>query len=181
MLMKLFVAGMVSVAILAATAPARGARAQYPPPTGNCVIVTSASAVASGGSVTVTVTVRDGNGNPVANIPVPVNITRQPGTDASITLVNSTTDANGQVTGTLYVGTTGGQVEVTASPAGLSCKATVTVGTITTAPGVLLPSTGAGIGSGRALSAIGVSLSLAAAGAFVAGIGLRRRSRHAGR
>lgn len=181
MLTKLVVAGMVSVAILAATAPTRGARAQYPPPNGNCVITTSASAVASGGSATVTVTVRDGNGNPQANVPVPVNITRQPAADASLTLGNSTTDANGVVTGTLKLGTTGGSVEVTASPAGMSCKATVTVGTTTVAPEVALPNTGAGSSSGGTASIIWVTLAVAAAGAFVAGIGLRRTSRDAGR
>ena len=178
---KLIVAGMVSVAILAATAPSRGAHAQYPPPNGNCVIVTSASASAPGGSVNVTVTVRDGNGNPSANVPVPVNVTRQPGTDASVTVGSSTTNASGVVSGTLKVGTTGGAIDVTASPAGMSCKATVTVGASAVASEVALPNTGAGSSSGGTSSIVWASLMLAVAGAFVAGMGLRRTSRDASR
>lgn len=177
MLTKLVVAGMVSVAILAATAPSRGAHAQYPPPNGNCVITTSASAVAAGGSVTITVTVRDASGNPQSGVPVPVNITRQPGSDASLTLGNSTTDANGKVQGTLKLGATGGSVEVTASPPGMSCKATVTVGTTTVASEVGLPNTGEGSSAGGAGSMLWISLALAAAGAFVAGVAIRRTSR----
>ena len=181
MLTRLIVAGTVSVAILAAWAPARGANAQYPPPNGNCVIVTSASAAVQGGSVTVTVTVRDGNGNPQANVPVPVNVTRQPGSSASVTMDSSTTDASGTVRGTLHVGTTGGTVEVTASPAGMSCKATVTLGTTTVAPQVALPATGAAHEPDNIGSTLWASVALAAAGAFVAGVGFRRTSRNAGR
>ena len=181
MLTKLVVAGMVSVAILTATAPTRGAHAQYPPPTGNCVIVTSASSAAAGGSVDVTVTVRDGNGNPSANVPVPVNVTRQPGADASVTVGSSTTDASGAVSGALNVGTTGGAIDVTASPAGMSCKATVTVGTAAVAREVALPNTGAGSSPNGNAAFVWVSLIFGAAGALVAGMSLRRRSRHAGR
>jgi len=175
MLTKLIVAGIVSVAILAATAPARGVHAQYPPPTGNCVIVTSATSAAPGSTVTVTVTVRDSNGNPSPNVPVPLNVTRQPGGDASVTPGSATTDANGMVSGTLKVGTTGGAIDVTASPAGFSCKASVTTGTSTVASDVALPNTGAGDTTGSSTASVVLASLMLTAGAAVAAVGLRRR------
>jgi hypothetical protein len=177
MFVKLVSAGIISMAILAATVATQSAHAQYPPPTGNCVIVTSASSAAAGGAVQVTVTVRDGNGNPSANVPVPVSVTRQPGGDASVTVGNSTTDASGSVSGTLNVGTTGGAVDVTASPEGISCAATVTVGESAIAPEVALPNTGVEASSGGPGALLWASLALAAAGALVAGFGLGRTAK----
>ena len=178
MLTRLTIAGMISVAVLAATVHAAGVSAQYPPPTGNCVITTSATAGAPGSTVTVTVTVRDSNGNPAANVPVPLNVTKQPGTGASVTPANATTDASGVATGTLTLGSTGGLVEVTASPSGVSCKASVTAGTAAVAAGVNLPSTGDGAtASSTALPHLLAALLLAGAGAVVVGAGLRRSAR----
>jgi hypothetical protein len=181
MFMKLVSAGITSMAILAATAATNGVHAQYPAPTGNCVIETSASSAAAGGSVQVTVTVRDGNGNPSANVPVPVNVTRQPGADASVAFPNATTDANGSVSGTLNVGTTAGAVDVTANPAGMSCAATVTVGQSASAPEVALPNTGAGTASGGSEFILWAAMALAGAGALVAGFGLGRTAKDDGR
>ena len=174
MLRKLVVAGIVSVAVLGAMVFTQGAHAQYPPPVGNCVIVTSATSAVAGGSVNVTVTVRDGNGNLQSGVPVPLNVTRQPGTGASVNPSSGTTNTNGVVTGVLNVGPTGGAVDVTASPAGMSCSATVTVGAQAVESQVALPNTGTGAGAGSATPILLASILLAAAGAVAAGIGLRR-------
>lgn len=174
MLMKLVVAGVVSVAVLTVAVSTRGAHAQYPPPVGNCVIVTSGTSAPGGGSVNVTVTVRDGNGNLQSGVAVPLNVTRQPGTGASVTPPSGTTDASGVVTGVLNVGSTAGAVDVTASPAGMSCSATVTVGTQAVESQVALPNTGTGGSAADATTILFASILLLAAGAVVAGIGLRR-------
>jgi hypothetical protein len=175
MLTKLTIAGMISVAVLAAASRAGSVSAQYPPPTGNCVITTSATTSAPGSTVTITVTVRDENGNPVANVPVPLSITKQPGNDASVTAGSTTTDAQGKVTGTLNLGSTGGIVEVTATASGVACSASVTAGTAAVAPAVALPSTGAGaIAGGDAMPRGIVAMLLAGIGAVVAGAAVRR-------
>jgi len=180
MFTKLTVAGMISVAVLALVARTGTGTvsAQYPPPNGNCVATVSAATAAPGGSVIVTVTVRDVNGNPLANVPVPLSITQQPGNDASIVPGATTTDANGQVTGTLNVGTASGVVEVSASASGVACRASVVNGRGEVASQVGLPNTGTGAAAGDLVmpSAL-LAIVLAGFGTVVAGVALRRADR----
>jgi hypothetical protein len=175
MFTKLAIAGMLSVAVMAATVHAGSVSAQYPPPTGNCVILTSATAGAPGSTVNVTVTLRDGNGNPIVGAPVPLNVTKQPGTGASVAPISPSTNASGVATGTLTLGSTGGVVEVTASPSGVSCRASVTAGTAAVAADVALPNTGDGAtASSSMLGQVLAAMMLAGFGIATAGVGLRR-------
>jgi len=178
MLTKLTIAGMISVAVLAAASRAGSVSAQYPPPTGNCVITTSATTSAPGSTVTITVTVRDENGNPVANVPVPLNITKQPGNDASVTAGSTTTDAQGKVTGTLKLGSASGIVEVTATASGVSCSASVAAGAAAVLPEVALPSTGTGATAAGAAMPRGIAaMLLAGIGMVAAGAVIRRTAK----
>lgn len=178
MLTKLTIAGMISVAVLAAAGRASSVSAQYPTPNGNCVITTLATASGIGSSIDITVTVRDENGNPLANVPVPLSITNQPGSDASVAAGSTTTDASGKITGKLNLGSTGGLVEVTATASGLSCRATVSAGTSAVASDVNLPNTGTGTSTaGDALPDGLVATLLAGMGAAAAGAALRRRAK----
>lgn len=180
MLTKLTVAGMISIAVLAAVARTETGtvQAQYPPPNGNCVATTSAATAAPGGSVIVTVTVRDVDGKPLANVPVPLVVSQQPGGDASIVPGATTTDANGQVTGTLNVGTASGVVEVSATASGVACRASVVNGKGEVAARVDLPNTGTGATAGGAAMPSRLALiMLAGIGAVAAGAALRRSVR----
>ncbi|MBI5285044.1 MAG: hypothetical protein HY874_08125 [Chloroflexi bacterium] len=180
MLTKLTVAGMISIAVLAAVARTETGTvsAQYPPPSGNCVILTSATTATPGGSVNVTVTVRDVDGKPLANVPVPLVISQQPGGDASIVPGATTTDANGQVTGTLNVGTASGVVEVSATASGVACRASVVSGKGEVAARVDLPNTGTGPTAGDGVMPSGLlAILLAGLGTVVAGAALRRSER----
>ena len=176
MFTKLTIAGTIAAGILfAATAHAGSVRAQYPPPQGNCVVTTSATTQATGGSVTVTVTVRDATGNPVANTPVTLAVTKQPGSGATITPASGSTNASGQISGTLNVGNAAGAVEVTATPADTSCRASVVSGQGAVAAEVALPNTGDGASVGGASTAMLALIgALAVGGSLAAAAGLRR-------
>jgi hypothetical protein len=70
---------------------------------------------APGDQVTVTATAMDADGNPVEGAECTFRIHTQPGDDASVDEGPVTTDANGQATTTLNVGSTVGTVEVLAT------------------------------------------------------------------
>ena len=82
----------------------------YPPPTGNCEFALTATTAVVGDSVGITVTVRDTNGDPVPGVTVTLAVTSQPGDDATVDGSGASTDAGGQVHGTLHVGSTPGSV-----------------------------------------------------------------------
>ena len=149
--------------------------AQYPPPVGNCVVVASATATDEGGTVKLTITVRDLDGNVVAGEPVTLTVTSQPGGDASVMADASATDANGVVTATLNAGSTPGVVEVTATTAEVSCRASVTVQGGEVEGVVELPETGGG--TPAASGAEGTLLLALAGGSLLVAMGLRRRAR----
>ena len=151
------------------------ASAQYPPPVGNCVVVADATATDEGGTAKLTITVRDLDGNVVAGEPVTLSVTNQPGADASVVADASATDANGVVTATLNAGSTPGLVEVTATTAEVSCRASVTVQGGEVEGVVELPETGSGPTASSGVE--GTVLLALAGGSVLVGVGLRRRAR----
>ena len=176
MIGKLTVCAALAAAIVAVATQRSSVSAQYPPPTGNCVISSSASTAIPGSSVAITVTVRDASGTPVANVAVPLSVASQPGSDASVATGSSATNASGQLPGTLNVGTTSGVVVVTASPAGTSCSASVVTGAGEVAGAVTLPNTGSGA-SGTPVPAAGLAvIALGGAGVIAAAVAMRRRA-----
>jgi hypothetical protein len=172
---------MLIRAILAATIPAAlavaaisTASAQYPPPTGNCVVTASATATETGDGVTITVTVRDIEGNPVAGELVSLGVESQPGSGASITPTSATTGADGTVHATLNVGTDPGTVVVVALAEDVACRATVGVAGGEVAGEITLPNTGSGLADGTNLGGLIIALIIAGALLFVAGRGRHR-------
>jgi hypothetical protein len=184
MFSRLAILGTASVMILIALTHAGGVSAQYPPPSGNCTLTIDATQVESGGTAGVTVTVLDAFSHPKAGATVNVQVSTQPGSDASVDMDSTTTDANGKVTGTLHVGTSPGVVYLTANAEGSSCGAQVVVTAPPATPGatpqaqvaaeVSLPNTGTGTSAGS--MSITMLLVLAAAGVAViaGGVGTRR-------
>lgn len=176
MFTKLSIAGIASAAVLL-VATYGSASAQYPPPNGNCVVTVGSARVDAGASASVQIVVRDVNGKPVPNAPVTVVVTKQPGSDASVTLNSSTTDANGVLTGTVKVGSKAGVVEISATPQGIACSAQVVAGQGAVAPEVALPSTGTGAGGDGGASGMLVLLVAAGLGVVAAGAAVRRAAR----
>lgn len=139
-----FAVGVLAVAtMLIAGVFSRTALADYPPPNGSVEFEVASTAAGAGEAVAVTVIVRDADGNPVASAACTMSITGQPGSGASVAQDSPETDADGAITGTLYVGGSVGNVVVTAvCPAGtdasdvLSASGTVVV---TGAGGAALP------------------------------------------
>jgi hypothetical protein len=177
MFSKLTIAGLISSAVLVAAFHAGGAHAQYPAPNGNCSVATSATTTNANGSVTLTVTVRDVNGNLASNQAVTLQVTKQPGSDATVTPNSGVTNAQGQITATLHSGSKAGVVEVSASPASTGCAASVVVGSGEVASEVNLPNTGTGATAGGDSPFAPIALAVALAGAALMGAGaLRRRA-----
>lgn len=181
MFAKLTIAGTIAAGVLLAAAPHTGSvHAQYPPPAGSCVVTTGVTAAGSGANVPLTVTVRDAAGNPVPNMPVTLVVSKQPATGASVSPGGGTTNAAGQVTGTLNVGSAPGSVEVTATPSDVSCGAAVTVGSGAVSgvvsSQVALPNTGDGASAGGNGTGTLALLMLAAGGMLAAGLGLRKQA-----
>ena len=152
-----FAVGVLAVAtMLIAGVFSRTALADYPPPNGSVEFAVSTTTADTGEAVTLTVIVLDVDGNEVANAACTISVTDQPGSDASVAQDSAETDANGEITGTLDVGSSVGSVVVTAvCPTGpgasdvLSASGTVVVagtGGPALPPGSLppasLPSTG---------------------------------------
>jgi hypothetical protein len=123
-------------------------------------VAVSDDSPAPGDTVDVTATATDADGNPIEGAECTFRVYTQPGDDASVEAGPVTTDANGQATATLNVGSTVGTVEVLAT-----CGAFAEV--LAVEVGVGLPSTGAGGGAGG-LPVWALSL---AAGLAVVGLG----------
>jgi hypothetical protein len=102
--------------------------AAYPQPTGSATLSGSSTTVSVGGSTELTLAVVNSAGSPIAGKTCTMYISSQPGTDASITQDSATTDAGGVITGTLYVGTTQGTVEITANCGNLFAGLSVVAG-----------------------------------------------------
>lgn len=174
MLTRIAVAA-ASIALLAAVG-APGAHAQYPPPSGNCALTTSVTTAAVNGTGTVTVIVRDANGAAVAGVPVSLAVTKQSGAGASVTPATATTDSAGKITATLNVGANAGQVEVTATAAGVSCRGSVVVGSGDVSGSVRLPNTGTGFVANDDTPMLGLVLLIGDAVAL-GGVARRRTAR----
>jgi len=156
--MKWFSLKVVALAVMAVVIGSLSVEetaAQYPPPSGAASLdgtLEGSSATASlGGSVALTLTVVDTSGNPAAGKTCTLHIYSQPGTDASVTQDSTATDSAGVITGTLYVGTTAGTVEVRASCGDVFAAFSVVAGGVAVPPQaplepaeITMPPTGVG-------------------------------------
>lgn len=178
MFARFSIAGLAAAGLLLAVFGVSPASAQYPPPSGNCGVTVATASVAAGGSASITIVIRDANGNPVPGTPVSASISKQPGSGATVTLNSSTTDANGQVTGTVQAGSTAGIIEVTATAPGVTCSAQLAAGQGAVAPEIALPNTGTGPTDGASAPLVAlVLLALAGFGVVTIGAVARRAAR----
>lgn len=131
--------------------------------------------VAAGGETNVTVNIVDDAGNPVAGTDCTFSITSQPGTDASVDAGPVTTDANGNATTTVQVGSTEGQIDIEATCGSETVTVSVVAGATApaAAPPASLPQAGAeGVTpTGGSVNTLLVML-LAALGVTLTGAGL---------
>jgi hypothetical protein len=120
---------VVVLAVVAALIGSLSAKetAAYPQPAGSATLTGSSTTVSVGGSTVLTLTVVDSSGDPVEGKSCELYISSQPGTDAAVTQDSTATDASGVITGSLYVGTTLGTVEVTANCGNLFAGLSVVV------------------------------------------------------
>lgn len=130
------------------------------------------ASVATGGETNVTVNIVDDAGNPVAGTECTFSISSQPGTDASVDAGPVTTDANGNATTTVQVGSTEGQIDIEATCGSETVTVSVVAGAAASPP-ASLPQAGAeGVTStGGSASTLLVML-LAALGVTLTGAGL---------
>jgi hypothetical protein len=145
---------VVVLAVVAALIGSLSAKetAAYPQPAGSATLTGSSTTVSVGGSTVLTLTVVDSSGDPVEGKSCELYISSQPGTDAAVTQDSTATDASGVITGTLYVGTTPGTVNVTANCGTLFAGFSVVAGAAAAAPQapleppvqVIMPPTGVG-------------------------------------
>lgn len=176
MMGRLMVAGAFGVAAML-MAFAGSASAQYPPPSGSCSAVSSATISVPGGSVDLTITVRDANGNPTPNVNVEARIVRQPAGGATLNPPSGMSDANGQFKTTLTLGSGTGTVEVAVDCGDVETSVSVVAGAV--AQQLAPPNTGFGPGAEDTGHVLTWSLLLAAgAGALIVIAGTRvRRNR----
>jgi hypothetical protein len=128
-------------------------QAQYPPPSGSITVTGSSTTSQAGGDVTLTCTLRAADGSPIVGTPCTLTIVSEPGTDAGLDskTVTKITDANGQITDTLHVGSTPGLIIIAAQSGGLQSTLVVQVMGSAAPPAapvegnvILPPSTGSG-------------------------------------
>lgn len=141
MMGRFMVAGAIGVAAMLVVI-AGNASAQYPPPSGSCAAVSSATISVPGGSVNLVVTVRDANGNPTPNTNVEVRVVRQPGSGATLDPPSGVSDANGQFKTKLTLGSGTGTVDVAVDCGDVETSVSVVAGAV--APDVAPPDTGFG-------------------------------------
>jgi len=138
----LAVVGLLGFSLMAPTASI-GQVTDVPPTTVDDVEAQPSNANPGlGDDVTIDVTVLDAAGDPVADTDCTVSITSQPGTDASVTTPDVTTDADGTASATVNVGNTSGTVEVKVDCGGVT--ALVSLVAAEAAPPASLPSAGTG-------------------------------------
>jgi hypothetical protein len=159
--------------------------AAYPQPTGSATLSGSSTTVSVGGSTELTLEVVNSAGSPVAGKSCELYISSQPGTDASVTQDSTTTDAQGAISGILYVGTTRGTVEVTANCGNLFAGLSVIVGVAAPPQApveparIAMPPTGVGPAADGEAYGLGRIIALLAGGSLTlaAGSVLFRRAR----
>lgn len=96
-------------------------------------LAVSLETVAVGGSTTVLAVLADGNGEPLSGADIAFKIDEQPGGDANLdggADVTKTADAEGFAEATLNVGSTPGEIVVSATAEGQTETVTVTVGAV---------------------------------------------------
>jgi len=152
--------------------------AAYPQPTGSATLSGSSTTVSVGGSTELTLALVDSAGSPVAGKSCELYISSQPGTDASITQDSATTDAGGVITGTLYVGTTRGTVEITANCGNLFAGLSVIAGAAVAPPQapvepgrITMPPTGVGPAADGETYGLGLIIALLAGGSLTLAAG----------
>jgi hypothetical protein len=133
---------------------------------GGVDVTVSDDSPAPGDTVEVTATATDADGNPIEGAECTFRVYTQPGDDASVGEGPVTTDASGQATTTLDVGSTVGTVEVLATCGAFAEVLAVDVG-------VSLPPTGAGGGSSD--TATWLLLAVAGLGLTAVAVGVRLR------
>lgn len=165
------------------------ARAQDPyPPVCPCAVTVSIDeATLSAGDCVPVICKATENGNPKVDLECTMSVISQPGTDASVTPASAMTDANGEATAELCVGSTAGQVVVLGQTE--CCGSEGQIEVTVPAPAVVLPeaaepvaapATGGGTSSGGSspawLIAMCSGIALAGMSLVVWRIGSRRRS-----
>ena len=179
---------VVALAVLAALIGSLSAKetAAYPQPSGSVTLSGSSTNVSVGGTAELTLTVVNSAGNPIAGKSCELYISSQPGTDASIIQDSATTGADGVITGSLYVGTTLGTVEVTANCGNLFAGLSVVVAGAAAPPQapvglapIAMPPTGVGPAADGEAYGLGLIIALLAGGSLTlaAGSVLFRRAR----
>lgn len=119
------------------------AEAQYPPPDGSVALETTDTTPGLAEEITVSARVQDQAGVATAGVACTFAIVQQPGDDATIDGGPFITDGAGQVSTTLYSGTTEGTIVVEATCGDFIAQVTMIAGE-PAAPPASLPDTGAG-------------------------------------
>jgi len=158
--------------------------AAYERPTGSATLTGSSTSVSVGGTAELTLTVVNSAGNPVAGKSCELYISSQPGTDASIIQDSAKTDANGVITGSLYVGTARGTVQVTANCGNLFAGLSVVAGAAVAPPQapvepaqpaqpgrIAMPPTGVGPAADGETYGLGLIIALLAGGSLTLAAG----------
>jgi len=152
--------------------------AAYPAPAGSATLSGSSTSVSVGGTAELTLTVVNSAGNPVAGKSCELYISSQPGTDASIIQDSAKTDANGVITGSLYVGTARGTVQVTANCGNLFAGLSVVAGAAVAPPQapvepgrIAMPPTGVGPAADSETYGLGLIIALLAGGSLTLAAG----------
>ena len=111
---KLIIGSFVGVtALVLIVLQATPVGAQYPPPAGSAAaLIVSNFAPTLGEEIDIAISVVDAVGAPVTEAECTLEITSQPGTDASLGSDSVTTDSNGIASTTLNVGSVGGEIVV---------------------------------------------------------------------
>ncbi len=170
---------VVALAVVAALIGSLSVKetAAYGQPTGSVTLSGSSTTASVGGTVALTLTVVNSAGSPWAGKSCELYISSQPGTAASVTQDSATTGADGVITGSLYVGTTLGTVEVTANCGNLFAGLSVVVGVAAppqapVEPGpIAMPPTGVGPAADGETYGLGLIIALLAGGSLTLAAG----------
>jgi len=174
---------VVALAVVAALIGSLSVKetAAYGQPTGSATLSGSSTTVSVGGSTELTLTVVNSAGNPWAGKSCELYISSQPGTDASIIQDSAKTDANGVITGSLYVGTARGTVQVTANCGNLFAGLSVVAGAAVAPPQapvepaqpgrIAMPPTGVGPAADGETYGLGLIIALLAGGSLTLAAG----------
>lgn len=118
--------------------------AQYPPTSNMTVQIAGSSTGAQvGGTVSMAVTVQD-TGTPQPGVACSFAVDSQPGNDAKLATTEGTTNSQGIATTSLFVGSSPGKVDVTATCNGVTQHFGMVLGASTSPATVALPNSGSG-------------------------------------